>query len=246
MKIILNPKYERLRTYLSHIDEHFEKEGHEIYRDRNVLRTLRVDGLTLCVKRYVPLSFRATLAVRLYKASKGKRAYFTPLELRERGFESPDPVAFVKYPKGWLRTTTYFVCLHSDYRYSLSDIMSLTSDVRGVVTQSFARFAARLHEDGFLHRDFSASNILFDKVGGRYHFALIDTNSIRIGRPVSIEKGCANFARLVGDEDFFAQLAHDYAEARKADPAICLAHIDRARHAEQLLLSRQVDSRTLH
>lgn len=229
MRIILNPKYECLRDYLAHIDEHFEKEGREIYRDRNVLRTLRVNGMTLCVKRYAPLSLRASIAVRLYKASKGKRAYFRPLQLRERGFESPEPIAFVKYQKGIFRTTTYFVCLHSDYRYSLSDVMALTVDERTAVTQSFARYAARLHEDGFLHRDFSASNILFDKINGRYHFALIDTNSIRIGRPVSIDKGCANFSRLVGDEDFFARLASDYAEARGADPGVCLQHINRAR-----------------
>lgn len=31
MKIILNPKYERLRDYLTHIDFHFEQEGKEIF-----------------------------------------------------------------------------------------------------------------------------------------------------------------------------------------------------------------------
>ena len=179
MKIILNPKYERLRDYLTHIDEHFEKEGKEIYRDRNVLRTLQVDGLTICVKRYAPLSLRGSLAVRFYKTSKGKKAYLKPLELRERGFESPEPIAFVKYQTGLMRTTTYFVCLHSSYRYSLAHIMELPDEERRAVTLAFARFAARLHEDGFLHRDFSASNILFDMVNGRYHFALIDTNSLR-------------------------------------------------------------------
>lgn len=231
MKIILNPKYERLRDYLSHIEEHFEREGKEIYRDRNVLRTLQVDGLTLCVKRYAPLSLRSSLAVQIYKASKGKKAYFKPLELRERGFESPEPVAFVKYPKGWMKTTTYFVCLHSDYRYSLARIMELPEAERHEVTQSFARFAARLHKDGFLHRDFSASNILFDKINGRYRFALIDTNSLRIGRPVSVEKGCLNFSRLIGDDAFFTQLATDYAAARDADADFCHALISRARHA---------------
>lgn len=229
MRIILNPKYEQLRDYLAHIAEHFEDEGREIFRDRNVLRTLRVNGLTLCVKKYARLSLRAALAVRLYKASKGKRAYFTPLELRERGFESPEPIAFVKYNDSLLRSTTYFVSLYSTYRYSLSDIMVLSHEEQLEATQSFARFAARLHEDGFLHRDFSASNILFDKVNGRYHFALIDTNSIRVGRPVSIEKGCANFSRLIGDDHFFENLARYYAEERHADPSACLAYINRAR-----------------
>lgn len=228
MKIILNPKYEHLRDYLTHIEEHFEQEGREIFRDRNVLRTLQVGGLTLCVKRYAPLSLRGRLAVKIYKASKGKKAYFRPLQLRERGFESPDPVAFVKYRKGWMKTTTYFVCLYSTYRYNLSMLPTLPADVQRDVTQSFARYAARLHEDGFLHRDFSSGNILFDKKGERYHFALIDTNSIRCGRPVSVEKGCANFSRLVGDDAFFDLLAGEYAAARGADAATCRSLIRRS------------------
>ncbi len=229
MKIILNPKYERLRDYLTHIEEHFNREGKEIHRDRNVLRTLKVDGLTLCVKRYAPLSLKNRLAVKLYKTSKGKRAYFTPLSLRERGFDSPEPIAFVKYPKGWTHTTTYFVCLHSNYRFSLSGIMDFPEEERREVTRSFARFAARLHEDGFLHRDFSPDNILFDTVNDRYRFTLIDTNSMRIGRPVSIEKGCANFALLTGDDEFFQLLAQEYALARKADAGVCLQLIQKAR-----------------
>ena len=126
MKIILNPKYERLRDYLTHIDFHFEQEGKEIFRDRNVLRTLRVDGLTLCVKRYAPLSLRGNLAIRIYKTSKGKKAYFKPFKLRERGFESPEPVAFVCYRKGLFSSVIYLVCLQSTYRYSLDRIMDFS------------------------------------------------------------------------------------------------------------------------
>lgn len=229
MKIILNPKYEHLRHYLAHIEEHFEREGKEIHRGRNVLRTLTAEGVKICVKRYAPLSLRGRLAVRLYKSSKGKKAYFRPLELRERGFESPEPIAFVKYNRGMLSTTTYFVCLQSDYRHDLTGVASLPEPQRHEIIENFARFAARLHEDGFLHRDFSADNILYDCIGGRYHFSLIDTNSIRTGRPVSIKRGCANFARLVGDDAFFAELSNAYAAARGADPSLCLQWIGRAR-----------------
>lgn len=229
MKILLNPKYEALHDYLTHIEEHFERDGKEIHRGRNVLRTLRVDGLTLCVKRYGQLPLRSRLATKIYKTPKGKKAYFRPLELRERGFESPEPVAFVNYRKGWTKTTTYFVCLHSDYRFSLASLPTLDKAVREAVTDSFARYAARLHEEGFLHRDFSPANILFDNVNGRYRFALIDTNSVRTGRPVSVAKGCANFARLVGDDEFLARLAREYADARKADAAQCEQLIRAAR-----------------
>jgi hypothetical protein len=231
MKLLLNPKFEYLRNYLTNIEYHFLYEGKEIHHGRNVLRSLTVDGLTICVKRYGKESLRTSLATRLYKTSKGKRAYLRPLELRERGHESPEPIALVRYRHGWLHTTTYLVCLHSHYRYDLSKTMDIPSDKRREVTRDFAHFAARLHEDGFLHRDFSSTNILFDKINGRYHFSLVDTNSIRTGHPVSVDKGCANFSQLVGDDEFFSLLAYHYAEARGADPQHCQAHISRARRA---------------
>lgn len=229
MKIILNPKYESLREYLTNLEEHFEKEGKEIFRDRNVIRTLKVDGLTLCVKRYAPPSFRGRLAQRIYKSTKGKLAYFKPLSLRERGFESPEPIAYVKYNKGLTQTTTYFVCLHSNYRYCMNDVMEMNEDDRAELINAFAHFVARLHCSGFLHRDFSSDNILFDKIGDRYHFELIDTNSLQIGRPISVEKGCANLAKLTGDDNFFSALAHAYALDRKCNAEMCEKYINEAR-----------------
>ena len=78
MKIILNPKYEHLRSSLEPIDKHFEHDGHEIHRGRNVLRTLRAEGLALCVKRYASPSLPGRLAYKLYKTPIGKKAYISP------------------------------------------------------------------------------------------------------------------------------------------------------------------------
>ena len=229
MKIILNPKYESLREYLTNLEEHFDKEGKEIFRDRNVIRTLKVNGLTLCVKKYAQPSLRGRLAQRIYKSTKGKMAYFKPLSLRERGFESPEPIAYVKYNKGLTQTTTYFVCLHSSYRYSMKDATKMNSEERAELITAFAHFVARLHRSGFMHRDFSSDNILFDKIAGRDHFELIDTNSLQIGRPISIEKGCANLAKLNGDDQFFSALAQAYGLARECDAELCQKYINEAR-----------------
>lgn len=233
MRIVINPRYTYLRDYLEHIDEHFDREGHEIHRDRNVIRTLQVKGLTLCVKRYSRISLPARVATKLHiRTSRARKAYVSPLLLKERSFESPEPVAFVRYNRGLLDSVSYFVCLHSNYRYTMADIMRLDGEKRREVTEAFAQYAANLHTDGFLHRDFSADNILFDYVddtlSSRIHFSLIDTNSMRCGRSVGIKKGCANFARLVGDEDFFRHLAECYAKARNADVAECTENILKA------------------
>lgn len=232
MEIIINPKYAYLRDYLVNIDVHFNEEGHEIHHGRNVIRTLCVNGITLCVKRYAQLSIKGRMAGKL-TMPKGKRAYLSPLLLHERGFESPDPVAFVKYSKGLFNSESYFVCLYSSYRYSMATIDEVDMPERQDIIKQFADFSARLHEDGFMHRDFSSGNILYDKVGGRYHFALIDTNSMSCGRPISVEKGCGNFSRLTGGDDFFARLAEAYANARGVDPEYCHKIIEEKRHKYQ-------------
>ena len=74
MKIILNSKYEHLREYLKNLEYHFMHDGKEIFRDRNVVKTLEVDGLKLCVKKYASPSLPGKIAQRLYKTPKGKKA----------------------------------------------------------------------------------------------------------------------------------------------------------------------------
>lgn len=69
MKIILNPKYEALRNRLKNIEEHFEHEGRDIHLGRNVIRSLKVNGLTICVKCFGPPSFRRKSAINAYGIS---------------------------------------------------------------------------------------------------------------------------------------------------------------------------------
>ena len=163
-----------------------------------------VCDLSLCGKKFAQPSTDRRLKEMFYKSSKGKQAYLRPMLLRERGFESPENVAFVSYRKGLFRTIGYFVCLLSNYRYTMAEIDQCTPEEKKNVVEAFARFAAYLHEDGFLHRDFSSSNVLYDKVGDRYHFSLIDTNFIHL-------------------------LAQTYASLRHADPERCERLINEAR-----------------
>lgn len=84
MEIILNPKYENLRPFLTHIDEHFAT-GREIHRGRNVLRVVDGPDFPLNVKRYRIPTLPGRIVHTFLRPTKGRRAYYNPLKLRERG-----------------------------------------------------------------------------------------------------------------------------------------------------------------
>lgn len=66
---------------------------------------------------------------------------------------------------------------------------------------AFAQYTANLHQAGIMHRDYSPGNILFDQIDGEYHFMLVDINRMTFGE-ISVDMGCANFARLWGQKAF--------------------------------------------
>ena len=55
----------------------------------------------------------------------------------------------------------------------------------------------------------------------QYHFMLVDINRMSFGK-ISIDMGCANFARLWGQKAFFELLAREYARARNTDEQYCV------------------------
>ena len=101
------------------------------------------------------------------------------------------------------------------------------------MAEALACFAAHMHKQEVLHRDFSPGNILWEKAplnppkrGKEFHphslyFSLVDINRMRFG-PVSMEEGCRSFARLWGPKRFIQLLVEEYARQRGFDPQVCV------------------------
>lgn len=228
MKLIVNPKYERVRPFMEQLDEHFAG-GSSLRESRNSLRVCRWQDLELNVKRYHCPSFFQRFVYSFLRQPKGMRAYENSFRMREAGVESPESVAYLERRSGGLIAESFYVSLQCPYKRRFYEFATaaLTPEVL-LVARSFAQMTAKLHEADILHLDYSPGNILFEVVEGQVLFSLVDTNRMRFGH-VSVARGCRNFARLWGQKAFFEAMADAYAEARHASPQDCRRWMLRAR-----------------
>lgn len=215
MEIILNPKYKALHHFLEHIEEHFES-GEIVQQSFNEIRLLQAEGLTLNVKRY---GHNLSRRLKFYKMAKGKRAFIGQRLLRERGYESPEPVAFVRYRKRMITSKTYFVTIQSDLHHSLSDLPQFTEAEQHEILLAFAAYTKRLHEDGFIHHNYKNKHVLFDRDSeAGWRFALIDVNRVHRRRHgINVERGLKGFERLLMTPGQLDLLAREYARLRGYD-----------------------------
>lgn len=221
MKIILNPAFESLRAFVESIPQIFEKEGRTIYEGRNEIKVFQVNGMEVNVKRYrVPILLNRVV-YSFFRKTKGIRAFSYPLQILNKGFETPEPIAYIEIKKCGLIHHSFFISMQSPYAHTFYEFGNATAEQYEEIAKAFASYTAKLHDAQIYHKDYSPGNILFDKIDGEYHFSLVDINRMSFGE-VSMQKGCANFARLWGSTGFFELLATEYAKARGLDTKECI------------------------
>ena len=206
-KIGVNPDFQELSSFVHELPTVFETGGKVIYKGRNELKEFDVEGKKLIVKSYQLPHLLNRIIYNFFRASKAKRSYSYALMLRKLGIGSPAPVG--------------------DCPYTYRDFEKTVFPNQEQILRAIARTTAMLHENGLLHKDYSAGNILFRTIDEKVEVEIIDLNRMRFGN-VGIEAGCKNFERLPGTHEMFAILAEEYAKARGFDVQTCLELIEQA------------------
>lgn len=205
---------------------HFSKEGTVIYKGRNELRKYQVAGYELVVKSYKRPNLINRIAYGFLRSSKAERAYRYALKLIKAGFNTPAPIGFTTCRRGLWFDQSYSVTLKSACPYTYRDFDKQAFARQDEILKAIALFTARLHEAGFLHKDYSAGNILFDDTQEEIPIEIIDLNRI-IFRKVGMNAGCKNFERLPGSDLMLTTMGLTYAKARGFDPESCIRKIKR-------------------
>ena len=216
MKIVINPAYAVLNSFITKIPVLFEQEGELVYIARNQLRHFSVKGYEVIVKRYKQPHLINRVAYTYFRPSKAKRAYEYAFKLLKVGINSPAPIAYIEQYKSGLLTYGYFISIYEKNYSVIRDFMSgiQTDDS---LLKELAFYIADLHSKGVLHLDMSPGNILYYKQGTNYNFTLIDINRMQFLPTVSKIKRFKSFKRLAENESVLTTIAKQYAEASGMD-----------------------------
>lgn len=234
MKIEINPKYQSLKDYLLTLPSLMSStEGETIHNGRNLIKVFTApDGTRLNVKRYHrPILINAIVYTLGIRKPKGKRAFDYPRLLLDAGINTPEPVAYIEQHTCGLIAYSYFVSIQCNLPNRFYEVPNDPAEIYVPLAEAFARLTAQMHNARMLHRDYSPGNILWQcQSDGHFDFSLVDINRMYFG-DVSLEMGCANFARLWGSKHFFSVIADVYAKERGFDAQKCLECVLRERRA---------------
>ena len=227
-RVFVGDDFQDLSSFVRVLPVHFENGGTLIYEGRNKLKEFEIHGRKLIVKSYQLPHLINRVVYNSFRASKARRSYQYAQMLRKAGIGSPAPVGFYSTGTWLLFGRSYFVSLKSECPYTYRNLLeeTFTGDKEKVL-RAIACTTAALHENGFLHKDYSGGNILFRETDKGIEVEIIDLNRMRFGK-VDIETGCKNFERLPGTHEMFVILADEYAKVRGFDADRCLELIEKS------------------
>ena len=120
-KIILNPQYKSLYTFIETLPQNFNAGGEIVQDRRNTIKKFKVNGLEINVKRYRVPIFINRIAYTFFRKSKACRAYNNAFEVIKRGFETPESIAYIEEFKGGLLHYSYYISLQCPYRREIRE-----------------------------------------------------------------------------------------------------------------------------
>lgn len=212
--------FAELGKFVHSLPATFATQGKTIYKGRNELREYSAGGRELVVKSFRKPHIINRIVYTWFRKPKAERSYEYASQLLSRGIGTPVPVGYTTAGSAFLMGKSFYVSLKSVCPYTFRDLQSKPFARQDDILKAIARTTARLHDMGWLHRDYSAGNILFRDDTPEVRIELVDLNRMSFCR-VDMDKGCKNFERLPCNDNMLRVLAYTYAEERNFDKEKC-------------------------
>ena len=227
MKLVVHPEFNLLNEWIKEIPVFFSTQGETIYKARNELKVYNTDFGKIVVKSFRIPHIINRIAYSFLRFSKARRSYAYSLEILKRGFQTPQPVAYLELFKTGLLSESFYISAYSDYvlMRNFNFNKKLTEEDTGIL-KAFACLTARLHEKEIYHPDYSNGNILYKKEGENIFFDLVDVNRMQF-KKVTEKMAYKSFHRLDLSVEMLEIIAREYALQRRMDVEKSVTEIKR-------------------
>jgi len=150
----------------------------------------RADGLVL--KRF---NFRKieNIVKDLVRPARARRAFRAAYHLELVGIPTARPIATAARRGGGLLFRSYLLMEEIAGATELGAYLRASPAPPAALVQQAARLIARLHEEGFSHRDLKETNLVLDREGRLY---LLDLDGLKFLRRVPARRAAADLERL--------------------------------------------------
>jgi tRNA A-37 threonylcarbamoyl transferase component Bud32 len=216
MKIIANPVYQPLDSFIKNIPLVFDKEGILFYSARNQLKTYQVEGYDVIVKSFKKPHFFNRIVYTFFRRSKAKRSYEYALRLLEMGIPTPAPIACIEEKGCGLISRSYYISIYEKNWEHIRAYM-LGEKKEEALIQQLAEFISDVHNKGVHFLDMTPGNILHKKEDGKFRFALIDINRMKFKSNLSPKERYQGIKKVSIYPDIVASVAREYARCSGID-----------------------------
>lgn len=223
MRMIIHPDYAYMRNFIEQLPVLFDKTGKLLHDGRNKVKLFEVNQESIIVKRYkVPYIFQR-IAYTFFRPSKAERAYLYAHLFRERGFNTPHEIAYIRINHYGLFKDSFFVSTVTTDLPLLSALKQ--RPINKQLINELANYLVRLHQNGILHGDLNLTNILYQKEDKSYEFSLIDINRSKFIESPSFSTCMKDLNRLTHDKELLQFIVSQYAIIRGWNKKHCIEQV---------------------
>ena len=197
MKVHIHPHYAAYESLIRAIPAG-EYEREEVYCNRrNTVEKIRLGDKFFVLKKYKRPALINCLIYTWFRKSKARRAFEYAELFLQRGIETAAPVAYIEIKKNGFFHTGYFLSEFLSYPLvANADKTDMSLEERDALMHDLVLFTLKLHLNKVLPLDYNPKNIFYHKEDGKYNFALIDINRLKLGKVPGIRLSMAAFSQL--------------------------------------------------
>ena len=159
----VNPDCQELTEFVRSVPDRFHRqEGVVIYRGRNELRKITYQGQDFVVKSFRRPNCINRWVYGTFRPSKARRSFEHANLLMAAGIGTPRPIGYIELRRHWEFDESYYITAMSSCPYTYEELFRRPFANEDDIIRAVALTTARMHDQGYAHKDYGRGNILFN------------------------------------------------------------------------------------